>query len=82
MTVTFYKDKWNEENLKKLGLNDRQVKAVIYVKENRTINNSKYQQINDIGKTTATEELHKLVEIGLLTEPTVKGRGAKYKLKN
>jgi hypothetical protein len=24
MTVVFYKDKWNEENLKKLGLNERQ----------------------------------------------------------
>ncbi|MEA1927764.1 MAG: ATP-binding protein [Candidatus Auribacterota bacterium] len=82
MTVTFYKDRWNKENLKRLGLNARQIKAVMYVKEYRTINNSKYQQINDIGKTTATEELRKLVKIGLLTEPTVKGRGAKYKLKN
>jgi len=82
MTVTFYKDKLNKENLKKLGLNERQIKAVMYIKEKGAINNSKYQQINDIGKTTATEELRKLVEIGLLTEPTAKGRGAKYKLKN
>ena len=82
MTVTFYKDKWNEENLKKLGLNDRQIKAVIYVKENGSINNSKYQDINSIGKTTATEDLQKLVEIGIFTEPTTRGRGAKYELKN
>ena len=39
MTVTFYKDKWNEENLKKLGLNERQIKAVMYVKENEKITN-------------------------------------------
>ncbi len=82
MTVTFYKNKWNEENLKKLGLNERQIKAVMYVKERGFINNSKYQEINDIGKTTATEELRKLVEMRLLTEPTSKGRGAKYELKN
>ena len=82
MTVTFYKNKWNEENLKKLGLNERQIKAVMYVKEKGFINNSKYQEINDIGKTTATEELRKLVEMRLLTEPTSKGRGAKYELKN
>ena len=82
MTVTFYKDKWNEENLKKLGLNERQVKAVMYVKKKGFINNSKYQEINDIRKTTATEELRKLVEMKLLTEPTSKGRGAKYELKD
>jgi len=82
MTVIFYMNKWNEENLRKLDLNERQIKAVMYIKEKGAINNSKYQQINDIGKTTTTEELRKLVEIGLLTEPTAKGRGAKYKLKN
>ena len=82
MTVTFYKDKWNEKNLKKLELNERQIKAVMYVKERGFINNSKYQEINDIGKTIATEELRKLVEMKLLTEPTSKGRGVKYELKN
>ena len=45
MTVTFYKDKWNEENLKKLGLNDRQIKAVMYVEEKREITNQEYQVV-------------------------------------
>jgi len=26
MTVTFYKDKWNKKNLRKLGLNERKLK--------------------------------------------------------
>jgi ATP-dependent DNA helicase RecG len=82
MSVVFYKDKWNEENLIKMGLNERQIKAVMYVKEKDFINNSKYQEINNIGKTTATEDLQKLVKIGIFTEPVTKGRGAKYKLKN
>jgi ATP-dependent DNA helicase RecG len=42
MTVTFYKDKWNKENLKKLGLNDRQIKAVTHIKENKIITLSSY----------------------------------------
>ncbi len=33
MAVDFYKDRFTEENLKKLGLNARQIKAVIYVKD-------------------------------------------------
>jgi ATP-dependent DNA helicase RecG len=82
MTVIFYKDKWNEENLKKMGLNERQIKAVKYVKEREFINNSKYREINVIGKTTATEDLQKLVEKGIFTEPVTKGRGVKYRLKN
>jgi len=32
--VEFRKDIYNEQSLKELGLNDRQIKAVLYVKEN------------------------------------------------
>jgi len=35
------KDKWTEEFLKKIGLNERQIKAVIYVKEKLRIKNIK-----------------------------------------
>lgn len=34
---------YNKEYLKDLGLNKRQIKAVLYVKENETITNSYYQ---------------------------------------
>ncbi len=66
--------------LKKLGLNQRQIKAVQFVKENDSISNSEYQKLNDIGKTTATEELSQLVDLKILTSPKAKGRGANYKL--
>jgi len=82
MSVIFYKDRWTQGSLQKMGLNERQIKAVMFVKEKGSINNSKYQDINSVGKTTATEDLQKLVEMGLLTKPTAKGRGAKYALKN
>jgi len=81
MSVIFYKDRWGENHLKKLGLNERQIKAVIYAREAGEISNSIYQKINNVGKTTATNELSELVKMGLLAEPTAKGRGAKYKLK-
>jgi len=67
MTVTFYKDKWNEENLKKLELNDRQIKAVMYVKEKGKITNKDYKElIKDISRITATRDLTNLVEKGIL----------------
>ena len=78
--VTLYKDYLNIEQLIKFGLNQRQINAVQYVKEYGSISNSEYQKLNDIGKTTATEELSRLVELKIFTSPMAKGRGAKYKL--
>lgn len=78
--VTLFQDYLGEEQLRKLGLNERQIKAVNFAKAHISISNADYQKLNDIGKTTATEELSKLVELGVLTAPTAKGRGAKYTL--
>jgi len=67
MTVTFHKDKWNEENLKKFELNGRQIKAVMYVKEKGKITNKDYKElIKDISRITATRDLTNLVEKGIL----------------
>jgi ATP-dependent DNA helicase RecG len=60
--VVFRKDTFNEQSLKELGLNDRQVKAVLYVKEKGKITNKEYQEINQISNRTATYELKELVE--------------------
>ena len=60
--VVFRKDIYNEQFLKELGLNERQVKAVLYVKENGKITNKEYQKINIISNRTATYELKELVE--------------------
>ena len=78
MTVTFYKDKWNEENLKKRGLNDRQIKAVMYVKENGKITNKEYQGINDCSRNTATNDLRDLIKKHVLKESGKKGAGSYY----
>ena len=60
--VTLFKNRFSEEELQKLGLNDRQMKAVLYVKEKGQITNAEYQEINGISNRTATYELKELVE--------------------
>jgi ATP-dependent DNA helicase RecG len=60
--VTLFKDKFTEEQLQKLGLNERQIKAVLYVKEKGRITNAEYQEINNVSKRTATNDLSELVE--------------------
>ncbi len=80
MIVTFYKDKWNEENLKKLGLNDRQIKAVVNIKENNNISLSSYKAIiKNVSEKTLYRDLQDLVAKNILKEIGEK-RGRKYEL--
>ena len=80
MTVVFYKDKWTEENLKKRGLNDRQIKAVMDVKENGEITNREYQNINTVSNKTAYLELSNLVKKDIF-KVFGKGKSVSYTLK-
>ncbi len=82
-SITIFKDILNEEQLKKLGLNDRQIKAVLYVKEFENISNKKYQEINKVSKATATRDLAELVDKQhlLLKEGKI-GAGTIYILKS
>lgn len=60
--LTVFKDIYTEEHLIKMGLNERQIKAVLYVKENKKISNKKYQGLFSVSKATATRELSELVD--------------------
>lgn len=71
-SVYFYKDIYTEENLRKMGLNERQIKAVIYVKDKGKITNKEYQNQFAVSKPTATRDLTDLSEKGLLE---LKGSG-------
>ena len=64
--VRFKKDIYNEEELRELGLNERQVKAVMYVKETGKITNNEYQQINNTSARTAVRDLEILINNGIL----------------
>ncbi len=79
--VTLFKNKYSKEQLQILGLNERQVKAVLYVVENGKITNSDYQEMNKISKRTATNDLTSLVTTFHLFEKSgTFGAGIFYQL--
>ncbi len=80
LLVTLFKDQYTEGQLSKLGLNDRQVKAVLYVKENGKITNSQYQRICHISKATATRDIKKLEAKSIFINKGTKGSSAVYEL--
>jgi ATP-dependent DNA helicase RecG len=78
--ITFLKDIFSEDYLRRLGLNGRQVKAILYTKKFGEITNSKYQEIADVSKATATRDIKELEDKGLLKNIGTKGSSAIYKL--
>jgi len=77
-TLVFLKDVYTEEYLQKLGLNERQIKAVMYVKEKGRITNREYQELNLCSRNTASNDLKDLTQKGILKESGKKGMGAYY----
>ena len=61
-----------------MRLNERQIKAVMYVKQKGRITNKEYQRLTGISKPTATRELKNLVEVGILKQQGVTGKGTFY----
>ena len=78
--VTLRKDIFNEEHLLEKGLNERQVKATIFVNENGRITNMQYREINDCSRTTAARDLKELVDRDILKASGQRGAGSFYEL--
>jgi ATP-dependent DNA helicase RecG len=78
--VTLFKEHFTEEQLKKMNLNERQIKAVLYVRKNGKITNKVYQELNRISKPTATRDIKELVEKLVLKNSGTKGGSAIYVL--
>ena len=79
--VIFKKDNFNEKYLKHKGLNNRQIKAVHYVKSNNKISNKEYQKLLKVSKATATRDLKELTEKYKLFNRTGEvGAGTIYEL--
>jgi len=79
-SVYFYKDIYTEENLRKMGLNERQIKAVMYVKEKGKITNKEYQDTMGVSKPMASIDLKNLVEKKVFEKLGTTGRGTEYTL--
>jgi ATP-dependent DNA helicase RecG len=67
-----FRKPYAKEELKKLGLNDRQIKAVEYVEKRGSITNREYQKLTLVSRKTATRDLTDLVKRGILN---IVGRG-------
>ncbi|MCH6201921.1 putative DNA binding domain-containing protein [Aquiflexum sp. LQ15W] len=79
ISVEFRKDIYNEKHLQSLPLNERQVKAVLYVKEKGKITNKEYQEINNTTDRTALRDLETLIQLNIIKRIGEK-KGAYYEL--
>ncbi len=79
--VTLFKDNLTKEQLIKIGLNERQLKAVVFIQDKGKITNKDYQLLNDCSRNTASNDLADLVQKKILVPSDVKGAGAFYQLK-
>ena len=80
--LTMLKDIYTEEYLRKLGLNERQVKAVLYIKEKGKITNAEYQKLNDVSTSTATRDLTEMIRKNMIVNIGGETKSAVYKLVN
>jgi ATP-dependent DNA helicase RecG len=75
------RDIFTEDVLSKLGLNERQLKAVKYVKKNGRINNKEYRTVCNTSERTATRDLSQLVTKRLFKVIGSTGKGTEYILR-
>lgn len=76
--ITFLKDIYTEEFLKGYGLEDRHIKALLFLKDNERITNKQYQDLFNVSKRTASYDLRLLLENNLLLKIGSTGRGTYY----
>jgi len=75
------RDVFTENVLNQLGLNDRQLRAVQFIKEKGEITNRIYQKINSASKRTASRDLAELVYKWVLSKGGTTGKGTFYVLR-
>lgn len=77
--TTIWRDWLSKDVLEGLGLNERQIKAVQYLKRSDAITNAEYQTIIACPPRTATRDLKGLADAGIV-ELYGQGRGALYRI--
>jgi len=75
------RDIYTDDVLSKLGLNDRQIEAVKFVKVEGRITNKEYQKKFDLKKRQSTDDLKELENKGILARIGTTGKGTYYILK-
>jgi len=77
-SVVFRKDIYTEQYLSNLGLNERQIKAVMYVKEKGRITNKEYREMFATTDRTALRDLVVICEKGIFQKVGKTGRRTEY----
>jgi len=80
-SVTFDKDFYTDERLLALGLSDRQVLAVRYVREHGVITNKEYRELSHLSPRAALRELNDLCTREIFVKQGTTGRSTVYHLK-
>ena len=73
-----WKDIFTEKYLSELGLTERQIKAVKYVKEKGKITNKEYKELTGISKPMSSIDLRELVDKNVFEKLGKTGRGTEY----
>jgi ATP-dependent DNA helicase RecG len=76
--MIFEKNLFSKNFFEKYKLNNRQLLAINFLAENDRINNSKYRELNDCSRNTATNDLNELVNKGLVNKFGNKGNAIYY----
>ena len=79
-TITLWRDWLTDQVMTELGLNDRQHRALVYLKTHGKISNAEYQQVANAIKKTATRDLNDLKQKGVLEQMGIRGPGVHYVL--
>jgi ATP-dependent DNA helicase RecG len=79
--VILYQNPFTEERLRKLNLNDRQLQAIAYVREQGRITNDEYQRLTGASRRTATRDLVALARLDIFVPFGTTGRNVAYSLK-
>lgn len=80
LVVTFRKSKLTEENIEKLGLTERQKKAVEYLRKNKKITSKIYAKMFGITERTARNDMHDLIAKKVIEKKGVSDKTAYYVL--
>ena len=80
VSVTLYKNRTSPEFLASLSLNERQLKAIEYLKNNQNITSKIYQEEFGTSYRTAIGDLNGLLDVGIIKK-IGDNKGANYELK-
>ena len=78
LVVTIRKDSYTEDYLKTFGLNERQIKAVDYLKINKTLTSKKYAELFSITDRMARNDLRELINKKIIKRKGVSDKTTYY----